>query len=234
MKIRIAAYMLVLLTFAIPCSYAQTSQGQNLNQKNVQTGVSAPVYQIPFASSGNSLELAVANTAANVMAGIRVQVTNVPSWLKFNTTEQQIALIKPQQECPATFIFSVDKTAPVKESHALRFVIFAPNGDQWIKEINVAIAAPEKFEAYNNYPNPFNPTTTISYQLTTDSRVRLRIFNLLGQEVASVVDGDRLAGYHQEVWDASRFSSGMYIYQLVATDEHGAKQVARKRMILLK
>ena len=234
MTIRITAHMLLLLTFAMQYSDAQIAQDKNVTQKTVAAGVTAPVYQIPFASSGNSIELAVANTAGNVMAGIRVQVTNIPSWLKFNTTEQQIALIKPQQESPATFIFSVNKTAPVKQIQALRFVIYSPNGDQWIKEINVAVAPPEKFEVFNNYPNPFNPTTRISYQLTTDSRVRLRIFNLLGQEVASVVDGDRLAGYHQEVWDASRFSSGMYIYQLVATDEHGAKQVARKRMILLK
>jgi hypothetical protein len=226
--------MLLLLTVAMQCSNAQTSQGQNLNQKNVPTGVTAPVYQIPFALSGNSIDLAVANTATNAMAGIRVQVTNIPSWLKFNTTEQQIALIKPQQESPTTFTFSVDKTAPVKESHALRFVIFAPNGDQWIKEVNVAVAPPEKFEVFNNYPNPFNPTTTISYQLTADSRVRLKIFNLLGQEVASIVDEDRQAGYHQEIWDATRYSSGMYVYQLIATDQQATRQVARKKMLLLK
>ena len=128
MKIRTTAYMLLLLTFAMQCSDAQTGQSKNLNQKSAQTGVTAPVYQIPFASTGNSIELAVANTAANVMAGIRVQVTNIPSWMKLNTTEQHIALIKPQQESSATFTFSVDKTAPVKQSQALRFVIYAPNG----------------------------------------------------------------------------------------------------------
>jgi tetratricopeptide (TPR) repeat protein len=85
-----------------------------------------------------------------------------------------------------------------------------------------------------NYPNPFNPSTTISYQLTAKGSVSLRIYNMLGQEVAALVDGERLPGYHQEMWDASRNPSGVYIYQLIATDEKGQKQVARKRMLLLK
>ena len=101
---------------------------------------------------------------------------------------------------------------------------------------------PEKFEAYQNYPNPFNPTTTISYQLKAASRVNLKIYNMLGQEVASLVDVDRTAGYHQEAWDArqtagglaTRCASGVYIYQLIATEDHGAKQIARKRMMLIK
>ncbi|MDP2885604.1 MAG: T9SS type A sorting domain-containing protein [Ignavibacteria bacterium] len=85
-----------------------------------------------------------------------------------------------------------------------------------------------------NYPNPFNPSTTISYQLTAKGSVSLRIYNMLGQQVAALVDGERLPGYHQEMWDASRNPSGVYVYQLIATDEKGQKQVARKRMMLLK
>ncbi len=196
--------------------------------------VGQTVYQLPFASSGNTIELAVANTATIPIASVKVEVTNLPSWLKFAVTEQRIALIKSQQEQPATFTFSVDKTAPVKKSQTLKFVISGATGESCSKEITVAVAAPEKFEVYQNYPNPFNPATTISYQLTANSQVSLKIFNLLGQEVASVVDGDRLAGYHQEVWDATRCASGVYVYQLIATDEHGVKQVAHKRMLLLK
>ena len=205
-----------------------------VGQTAPNNSISGQVYQLPFASSGNTIELAVANTATIPISAVKVEVTNLPSWLKFAATEQRIAMIKSQQEQPAMFTFSVDKTAPVKKSQTLKFVISGSTGEQWTKEITVAVSPPEKFDAYQNYPNPFNPTTTISYQLTANSQVSLKIFNLLGQVVASAVDGDRLAGYHQEVWDASRCSSGMYIYQLVATDDHGTKQVARKRMLLLK
>ena len=70
--------------------------------------------------------------------------------------------------------------------------------------------------------------------LTANSSVSLKIYNMLGQEVASLVDGDKSAGYHQEMWDGTRCASGVYVYQIIATDEHGAKQIARKRMLLLK
>jgi hypothetical protein len=85
-----------------------------------------------------------------------------------------------------------------------------------------------------NYPNPFNPSTTISYQLPTDSRVHLKVFDLLGREVATVVDETEAAGYYQKRFDATRLSSGMYVYQVVATDKQGNRQVVRKKMLLLK
>jgi hypothetical protein len=196
--------------------------------------ISQTTYQIPFASSGNTIELTVANTAAIPLAGVKIEATELPSWLKFAASEQRIALLKAKQESPETFTFSVDKTAPVQKSQTLRFVISAPTGEKWVKEITVAVSAPEKFELFQNYPNPFNPSTTISYQLTTNSKVNLKIFNMLGQEVESLVDGDRLAGYQLEVWNATRYSSGVYIYSLVATDDQGSRQIARKRMLLLK
>jgi len=85
-----------------------------------------------------------------------------------------------------------------------------------------------------NYPNPFNPATAISYQLSADSRVSLKVFNLLGQQVATLVDGERQAGHHEERWDARGFASGMYVYQLSPTDEKGNRQIAREAMMLLK
>jgi len=217
--------LIALMTIVVTVAVGQTTPNNS---------ISGQVYQLPFASSGNTIELAVANTATIPISAVKVEVTNLPSWLKFAATAQRIAMIKSQQEQPATFTFSVDKTAPVKKNQTLKFIISAPTGESWTKEITVAVSPPEKFDAYQNYPNPFNPTTTISYQLTANSQVSLKIFNLLGQEVASVVDGDRLAGYHQEVWDATRCASGVYVYQLIATDENGTKQVARKRMLLLK
>jgi hypothetical protein len=211
-----AALTFLLLVAMTQCGFAQTT------------------YQLPFASKGNTVELTVANTALSPLTEVKVEATDVPSWLKFTATEQRITLLKAQQEVPASFTFAVEKTAPVQKNQTLKFVITAPTGEKWTKEITVAVAAPEKFEVYQNYPNPFNPTTAISYQLSAVSRIDLRIYNVLGQEVASLVNGDRLPGYHQEMWDATRCASGVYIYQLIATDERGSKQIAHKRMLLLK
>jgi len=191
-------------------------------------------YSIPLASTDNSIELTVANTSTLPLVGVTIEATGLPGWLRFQERKQSIALLKANQELPVLFTFSVDKSAPMKQDQTISFVVSSSTGEKWTKEIKVAVSPPEHFELFQNYPNPFNPTTTISYQLPRDSRVSLKIFNLLGQEVASLVDENRLAGYHEEHWDARGFASGIYIYQLSLANENSDRQVARRRMILLK
>ena len=84
-----------------------------------------------------------------------------------------------------------------------------------------------------NYPNPFNPSTVIPYQLPTAARVRLEVFNVLGQRVATLVDEDRPAGFHSAVWDATNGSdqavaAGVYIYRLTAA---GAQHTGRMVLV---
>lgn len=82
---------------------------------------------------------------------------------------------------------------------------------------------------HQNYPNPFNPSTTISYDLPARSYVTLRIFNVLGQEVATLVDGEVEAGRHQVPWKGTGLPSGVYLYQSKANNF-----VETKRMILVR
>ena len=87
---------------------------------------------------------------------------------------------------------------------------------------------PERFILEQNYPNPFNPSTTIRYDLPYTTVVRLVVFNALGQQVATLVQGEQAAGVHEVRFDASGLSSGVYIYRLSA----GQFVQARKLLLL--
>jgi len=78
------------------------------------------------------------------------------------------------------------------------------------------IAHPEGFVLLQNYPNPFNPSTTIRYALPSAVNVKLTIHDLLGREVAMLVDEEQTAGWKEAVWDASAMASGVYFYRLTA------------------
>jgi hypothetical protein len=93
---------------------------------------------------------------------------------------------------------------------------------------------PDKFELYQNYPNPFNPRTTIKFDIAVNSNVSLRIFNILGQEVRTLVNSELAPGIKTVVWDGTNNSgtvvtSGIYIYVLKAGDYRDTK-----KMVLLK
>ena len=81
--------------------------------------------------------------------------------------------------------------------------------------------APETFALKNNYPNPFNPATTISVELPEAAVVSLRVYNVMGQQVAQLANGNYPAGYHQVTFDASKLSSGVYIARFEATGASG-------------
>jgi hypothetical protein len=196
--------------------------------------LSQEVYQIPFAAKGNTIELTVANTSPIAATEVSVVATGAPSWISLSQKTVTIDQLSAKSEKSATFSFSVDKIAAVNKEETLTFTIKSKSGETWTKEIKIKVSPPEKFELFQNYPNPFNPTTTICYQLTRDSKVQLRVYNLVGQEVVTLVDGEKQAGYHQEVFDATRFASGMYIYRIVYINESGKQSSDKKTILVLK
>jgi hypothetical protein len=118
-------------------------------------------------------------------------------------------------------------------------------GQKWTKEIKVKITPPTTYELFQNYPNPFNPSTTIEYQLPGVGKqyiVSLRVYDVIGREVANLVNEPQEPGYYQKIFDASQYASGMYVYQLIAKDEQNnkpaqqmaGKHIFKKKMMLLR
>jgi hypothetical protein len=95
---------------------------------------------------------------------------------------------------------------------------------------------PRTFEVSQNYPNPFNPSTTIRYQIPSDGKVAIRIFNLLGQEISTLVNEQKKAGSYSIEWNGSNTPSGVYFYRTELTPVIGNRGSLRdvKKMILLK
>jgi len=99
------------------------------------------------------------------------------------------------------------------------------------EEINVALELPQEYALNQNFPNPFNPETVIRYQLPVDSKVTLNLYDVLGKEVATLVDKEQTAGYYNYKLSISDYqlTSGVYIYRIVAGDF-----VSVKKMVVLK
>ncbi len=94
---------------------------------------------------------------------------------------------------------------------------------------NSESAVPSRYVLENNYPNPFNPSTIIQFELPASSQVKLDIYNILGQRVAELVNQKLTAGHYSYKFDASNLASGVYLYRLEA-----GKFVSTKKMILSK
>ncbi|MEO1023763.1 MAG: T9SS type A sorting domain-containing protein [Bacteroidota bacterium] len=96
-------------------------------------------------------------------------------------------------------------------------------------------AAPGSFELAQNFPNPFNPATTITYSLNTESSVSLSVFDLNGRRVASILQNQpQSSGNHSVRFDASALASGVYLYRIEAMGSNGVSQIASRKMTLIK
>lgn len=102
------------------------------------------------------------------------------------------------------------------------------------RQLNVEVEqnslnVPEEFQLQQNYPNPFNPTTTIEFALPKQSNVTLKLFDILGREVATLVDAELESGVHKINFDGQDLASGIYFYRI-----HADGFLKTKKLMLLK
>ncbi len=125
----------------------------------------------------------------------------------------------------------VDDIAIQYSTQALRIATHGRGA--WQVNLLTGIASPSNtptvFSMSQNYPNPFNPSTVINYQLPMNSFVTLKVYDVLGREVGTLIDGRQSAGYHTASFIASNLPSGVYFYRLVA-----GNFVETKKMALIK
>lgn len=197
-------------------------------------------------SSSNSVDYDKKAQQVNISAASNGQGGMVEVWLDAIETGDKIAEVRIEDTGGSSNYetFSAVTTEEVTGSHDvyLRFTeqddaseLFRIQSINFSTEITVSNEmengklVPEEFRLNQNYPNPFNPSTVISYQLPVSSDVSLKVFDMLGREVATLVNSRQTAGQHKVSFDASAFSSGIYIYQLKAGEFSSTR-----KMLLIK
>jgi hypothetical protein len=178
---------------------------------DVLTGDTVSVGKTGFSNTVNGL----AFDASGVLYGVNGASTQVNNLITINTSNGTGTLIGSTGYNHITGI-ALRKGNPVS----------AQNTSQ----------IPVEFEIKQNYPNPFNPSTLIEFSLPEASRVKVTIFNLLGETVDVLLNSDRTAGTHKVTWDASsgNLSSGIYFYEVKATGISGKENSSIRKMILMK
>ena len=148
----------------------------------------------------------------------------IDSWVKVGFVEGNGTTNEPKQ-----YTFT-DKNLPTGNyKYRLRQIDFNGNFEYFELAEEVSIGIPDKFELSQNYPNPFNPVTKINYELRVTNYVSLKVFDILGNEIKSLVSNNQPAGSYEISFDGEGLSSGIYFYNLSA-----GSLSETKRMTLLK
>ncbi len=130
---------------------------------------------------------------------------------------------------PVSYTFTDRNLNSGKYKYRLKQIDFNGNFEYHELQNEIEIGVPSEYNLSQNYPNPFNPVTVISYQLKTGSIVSLKVYDIIGKEVAILVNSNQEAGYYSVSFDGNKLTSGIYFYKL-ETDNF----TAIKKMTLLK
>ncbi len=189
--------------------------------KNAPGYSSAKVWRLPFASTGNTISINVLNNSGVEAGNVTVTFNNPPEWFHLESNEVLIKNIPARSSKDARFEFSIDKKAPIGRDTTLTATVSLENGQKWAREFRISVQGPKDYKLYNNYPNPFNPSTKIAFDLPRTSHVALAIYDITGRVVALVANGEYPAGYNEVTWNGlnengEHVSSGIYFYRISA------------------
>jgi hypothetical protein len=125
-----------------------------------------------------------------------------------------------------SFLYTDNLNATGKFSYRIKFE--KAGGQIYSQQIDAEIL-PTEFVLYQNYPNPFNPVTNIKFSLPQAGRVRLDVYNIIGEQVVTLIDKEMEAGFHNITLDGKSLTSGTYIYRIQTKDFSQTR-----KMLLLK
>ena len=173
----------------------------------------------------NEIEITVLNNLPDILVGIMVEADeeNLPEWLEVEVATETLDLHQGQKSSGKFILNLIVKDAPLDATAQFPFTFKDNKGKEWNYSVIVKVndEMPTGYVLYENFPNPFNPTTTISYTLKENTKTKLIVYNSMGQKIRTLKDSPQNAGKHSVQWDGkddhgNPMSSGLYIYTLHA------------------
>ena len=203
----------------------------------IATGITfaQTVYDVQPGTKGNEIKLTVANISGITPAeGVEVKLIKSSSSISFNKESESIELINANKESDVLFTFDISRNVQVNKKDTVEFMISDLNGMMIMKQFIFNYTGPKEYSLEQNYPNPFNPGTTIRYEIpgqarNDNMRITLKVYDVLGRDVATLVNEEQPAGFYEVKFDAAALASGMYIYRLTA-----GRFSSVKKMLLVK
>ena len=215
------------LTFT-NASLSGTFTGANLSSVNVDLPVELTAFTAAARNSMTILKWSTAtevnNTGFEVERSVVLNTAPATDW-------QKIGFVDGAGTSNAPHVYSFNDKNITSGCYRYRLKQVDRDGSfKYSQSAEVEVrTVPQVFALSQNYPDPFNPTTTITYSLTSDERVSLAVYDILGSEVGVLVNGVQTAGNHQVMFSGSNLGSGIYFYKL----ETSGRTIIKK-MILLK
>ncbi|MEJ2104604.1 MAG: prolyl oligopeptidase family serine peptidase [Ignavibacteriaceae bacterium] len=175
------------------------------------------------------------NSSVTTISNAVIELVCNDPWITTISSPQNLPDIPPGSvvTTPGYFLVSVDSTFP--GFFNFKFNVSMDGLTYWSDSTSIIVGVedveklPTNYALSQNYPNPFNPSTNISYSITQYGLVTIKVYNTLGEEVATLVNEEKPAGTYELTWNAANLSSGVYFYQLMAGDF-----IQTKKMILLR
>jgi hypothetical protein len=182
----------------------------------------------PQSSFDNSIELNLKNDSYFDADSLVIEITEIPLWCIFENTLIKVDKISKRSSKSVNFKFNISEDVPERYDH--KFIVIVRSKNKFSsKEIRISNSLINTFDLFQNYPNPFNPSTVIRYQIPVNVFVTLKVYDVLGSKVATLVNEEKTAGSYEVIFDASGLSSGVYYYTLST-----GNFVQTNKMLLLK
>jgi hypothetical protein len=195
--------------------------------------------RVPADTKENRLMVTVENASTwSDAESLQVRILRSPRGVTFNPLEVRAGRVEHGRSADIALVFDVDRDVPLDRPDTVVLGIAAGGEPLWQKSLVWLFTGPARYNLEQNFPNPFNPVTTIRFALPEQAQVMLSVFDVLGREIRTLIDAPLDRGYRSVEWDARTDAglpagTGVYFLRLHARRAARGGDVVQTRKILL-